>query len=117
MSLQQTIPSSDDVELTKDEMAFISDHMAACAAYLEHLDTLWIGDAGEYDGEAMAEYEIDFPEMPANLGLKLQHRVNRGIQRGSLATSALKLGTQGMMQVLLAMIRPIMANNNRSEEK
>lgn len=115
MTLQQTVPSSDN-ELSKEEMIFISDHMAACASYLEHLDTLWIGDEGVLDADILAKLETDIPEMPANLGVKLQRRVSKGVQRGSLATSALKLGTQGMLQVLLAMIRPIISGGKSSEE-
>ncbi len=120
MTLNQTVPSSDE-ELTADEVAFIADHMAACAAYLEHIDSLWIGDPQNEEAnealisETLEQLEIDIPDMPPELGLKLQRRVNSSIQRGNLAASALKLGTQGIMEVLLAMIRPILATNKQKD--
>lgn len=115
MNLEQSVPSQ-DFELTPSEMAFISDHMAACAEFLEHLDPLWIGEDGEV-GDAMLEHlEIAIPDMPHDLGVKLQRRVNNSIQRGNLAVSALTLGTKGVMEVLLAMIRPILTSNKQTKD-
>ena len=112
MSLQQTVPPPDN-ELTQEEMIYISDHLAACAEYLEHLDVLWLGDDSDgSEPDLLLSAEISTPPIPPNIAEKLQHTVNNRIQRGDLAANALKLGTEGMMQVLLALIRPVLGGSN-----
>ncbi len=115
MTIQQSVPPSKN-EFTEEEMSYISDHMAACAGYLEHLEILWFGDSEE-DEEASVSAEITTPSIPPAIAEKLQNRVKNNIQRGDLGANALKLSTQGMMEVLLALIRPILNDNSSSKSK
>ncbi len=110
MTIQQSAPSPNN-EFTRDEMIFISDHLAACTEYLEHLEVLWLGE--KRVEIAVDSAELTTPSIPSNIAEKLQLRVKNNILRGDMGASALKLGTQGFMEVLLALIRPIINDNSK----
>ena len=115
MTLNNTVPT--DPEFSQDEISYIADNLADCVEYLEHLDVLWLGnvDSDQAIDDQLENAEIDFPELPSDLGNKLQSKISNSIQRGDLTAKALTLGTKGIMEVLLAMIRPIVTSRTTNE--
>lgn len=117
MTLNSTVPA--DPEFSQDEISYIADHLADCVEYLEHLDVLWLGNVDDERkvDDQLEEAEIELPELPNELGTKLQSKITNSIQRGDLTAKALELGTKGIMEVLLAMIRPILTSRTTGNQE
>ncbi len=99
-------------ELTTEEMAFIAENLAESAAYLSHLSQLWLDEG---DDQLTDETEIDLPGLTANEAALLRRKVFGRLQRDSFAAKTVKLGTEGFMQVLLAMVRPLLGSHEQKD--
>lgn len=103
--------SADD--LSPDEMAYIAEHLAESATYLSHLSQLWLEDGDE---QAIEEWEIDLPGLSKEQELRLRRKVFGRLQRDNFTAKTVKLGTEGFMQVLLAMVRPLIGSHANKDE-
>ena len=96
-------------ELPLEDVEFIAENLAEIAEYLGHLDGIW---DDEHDG---VEFEI--PNLSTDSAELLRTRVLANIHRNDVAASALRLGTEGIMQVLLALVRPAMSIGSQRSKR
>ena len=104
-------PQSAD-DLSAEEMRFIADHLAESADYLSHLSQLWLEEG---DDQSFDAAEIDLPELSAEEARLLRTKVFGRLQRGNMTAKTVRLGTEGMMQALLALVRPILGVGNAKD--
>jgi len=86
-------------ELNEIETAIVTQHVAECEACLTYLDQLW----------AISEFNLDEPDIPhlnPHSLYKLEQRLFRQIHRSSLGANTIWLGTKGIFEVFLAILKP-----------
>ncbi len=108
--MNNTLSSS--AELSSEEIAFIAEHLAESAVYLSHLSQLWLEEG---DDQLAADAEIDLPNLTKEREVLLRRKVFGQLQRDNLTAKTVKLGTEGFMQVLLAMVRPFIGSHVKKE--
>lgn len=96
-------------ELPSQDIEFIAENLAEIAEYLGHLDGIWDDDNDEV--------EFEFPNLSTDSAELLRTKVFANIHRSDVAASALRLGTEGIMQVLLALVRPAMSLGSKRSKK
>jgi hypothetical protein len=96
-------------DLSPEEIAFIADHLAESAAYLTHLSELWL----EEGDDQVAEF--DLPGLTADEALVLRQKVFGRLQRDNFAAKTVKFSTEGLLQVLLAMVRPLIGSHENKD--
>lgn len=109
--MEEVTNKSNDA-LSPEEMAFIADNLAESAAYLSHLSQLWLEEG---DDQVVEDLEIDLPRLSQIQAATLRRKVFGRLQRTNFAAKTVKLGTEGFMQVLLAMVRPLIGGQNKKD--
>lgn len=106
------LPNS-SADLSRDEMAYIADHLAESAAYLSHLSQLWLEEGDDQMADAA---EIELPALSKEREMMLRRKVFGRLQRDNFTAKTIKLGTEGFMQVLLAMVRPLVGRRENKDQ-
>ena len=109
MSDDKSQLDAQEFELPPEDIEFIAENLAEIAEYLGHLDGIW-----DEDGD---EVEFEIPNLSSDSAELLRTRVFANIHRNDIAASALRLGTEGIMQVLLALVRPAMSIGTKRSKK
>ncbi|MGB1250903.1 MAG: hypothetical protein ACPG8W_09845 [Candidatus Promineifilaceae bacterium] len=111
MSDDNIHPNAQNFDLPPNDVAFIAENLAEIAEYLGHLDGIWDDDGDD-------DLEFDIPNLSSDSAEMLRTKVFANIHRNDVAASALRLGTEGIMEVLIALVRPAMSvGSNRSKKK
>ena len=99
------------IDLPPEDMDFIAENLAEIAEVFGQMEGLWDDDVD------VDKIDIDIPQLSPESAEKLRTRVLSNIHRTDIAASALRLGTEGIMQVLLALLRPAMSAGKRRKKE
>lgn len=110
MSDNHTDLEAQSIELPPEDITFIAENLAGIAEYFGQIDGFW-----DEDEEG---FELEIPNLSSDSAELLRTKVLSSIHRTDVAATTLRLGTEGILQVLLALVRPAMSvGQNRRPRK
>lgn len=99
------------IDLPPEDMEFIAENLAEIAEYFGQLEAIWDENAD------VDNIDIGIPQLSPESAEKLRQRVLSNIHRTDMAATTLRLGTEGVMQVLLALVKPVMSLGSKRKKE